>query len=81
MDIYKAIEELRTEKRRLDRAIEALEKNIGQAEARPERRAWNAGARRAASERMRQYWLQRKEGGSKSASSAHNVSPPSTERD
>jgi hypothetical protein len=60
MDIYKAILELRVEKRRLDRAIAALEQ--GEAGGSPTgRRTWNAEARRAAAERMKKYWEQRKQ--------------------
>jgi hypothetical protein len=61
MDINKAILELRAEKKRLDRAISALEQGEGLAEARTGRRSWNADARRAAAERMRKYWEQRKQ--------------------
>lgn len=77
MDIYKAILELQAEKKRLDRVIEALERGSepnGTSAA--GRRAWNAEARRAAAERMKKYWAQRK-----AESSNHNVSPPSTESD
>ena len=86
MDIYKAIEELRAEKGRLDRAIAALEEDSG-AGAPSERRAWNADARKAAAERMKKYWARRKrEAGSTAAVGAgnggsgdHNVNPPSTD--
>jgi hypothetical protein len=60
MDIYKAILELRAEKKRLDRAIAALEQGDG-AVAPTGRRTWNAEARRAAAERMKKYWEQRKQ--------------------
>jgi len=80
MDIYKAIQELRSEKRRLDRAIAALEQGSGAPEERPKRRAWNAGARRAAGERMKKYWEQRKqEQEAKAASAGYSVNPPSTD--
>ena len=59
MDIYKAILELKTEKRRLDRAIAALEQGEGGGSP-SGRRTWNAEARRAAAERMKKYWEQRK---------------------
>jgi len=61
MDINKAILELRAEKKRLDRAISALEQGEGAAEPRTGRRSWNADARRAAAERMKKYWEQRKQ--------------------
>jgi hypothetical protein len=61
MDIYKAILELREEKKRLDRAIAALEQGGAPGEDRPRRRSWNAEARRAAADRMRKYWEKRKQ--------------------
>jgi hypothetical protein len=79
MDIYKAIQELRNEKKRLDRAIEALEQGDGASEERPKRRAWNAGARRAAGERMKKYWEQRKQQKANAALDGYNVNPPSTD--
>ena len=60
MDIYKAILELRAEKKRLDRAIAVLEQGDG-AGLPAGRRTWNADARRAAAERMKKYWEQRKQ--------------------
>jgi hypothetical protein len=60
MDIYKAILELKAEKRRLDRAIAALEQGDGSGLERRGRRTWNAEARRAAAERMKKYWEQRR---------------------
>lgn len=63
MDINKAILELRAEKKRLDRAISALEQGEGAAEPRTGRRSWNADARRAAAERMKKYWEQRRQQG------------------
>ena len=61
MDIYKAILELKAERSRLDRAIAALEK-MGLADAAPRsRRSWSAEARRAAAERMKKHWEQRKQ--------------------
>ena len=59
MDIYKAILELKAEKKRLDRAIAALEQGDGGVVS-SGRRTWNADARRAAAERMKKYWEQRK---------------------
>ena len=80
MDIYKAIQELRAEKERLDRAIAALEEKKKMTGAKPGRKSWNADARRAAAERMRKYWEQRKHPpAGKSASASHNVSPPSAD--
>jgi hypothetical protein len=60
MDIYKAILELKAEKKRLDRAISALEQGEGAGVAPTGRRTWNADARRAAAERMKKYWERRK---------------------
>ena len=60
MDIYKAILELKTEKKRFDRAIAALELGDGAGALHTGRRTWNAEARRAAAERMKKYWEQRK---------------------
>jgi len=81
MDLYKAIQELRVEKMRLDRAIAALEKGVGSSDVHSERRAWNAEARRAAAERMKKYWTQRKQAAAKSTPAGYNVSPPSTVND
>jgi hypothetical protein len=81
MDIYKAIQELRNERDRLDRAIEALENGVDNSEAPPKRRAWNSGARRAAAERMKKYWEQRKQQKAKAAGESYNVNPPSTDSD
>ena len=78
MDIYKAIAQLREEKRRLDLAIERLEENGRSNGDRPRRRAWNSGARRAAAERMRKYWEQRKQAKA-AAATAQSVRPPSTD--
>ena len=50
MDIYKAILELKAEKKRLDRAIAALEQDEGAGAAHTGRRTWNAEARRAAAD-------------------------------
>jgi hypothetical protein len=79
MDIYKAIQELRNEKSRLDRAIAALEQGSGAPAERPKRRTWNAGARQAAGERMKKYWEQRKLEKAAAASAAYSVNPPSTD--
>lgn len=82
MDLYKAIQELREEKMRLDRAIAALEKGVGSNDAHSERRAWNAEARRAAAERMKKYWaLRKQQAQAKSVPAGYNVSPPSTVSD
>jgi hypothetical protein len=81
MDIYKAIEELKAERSRLDRAIAALEGGR-EASAVSERRAWDAGARKAAAERMKKYWERRKrEARSNGGSGGQSVKPPSTESD
>jgi len=74
MDIYKAILELREEKRRLDRAIAALEQGASAKTEKPRRRSWNSEARRAAASRMRKYWEQRRE-----QAQGYKVNPPSTE--
>ena len=80
MDIYKAILELKAERSRIDRAIAALEEK-GKAEDTPRRgrgrRSWNADARRAAAERMKKYWEQRRQ--KAAASEPQSASPPSTE--
>lgn len=61
MDIYKAIQELKAERNRIDRAIAALEAK-GKAEAAPRgRRSWNAEARRAAAVRMKKHWEERRQ--------------------
>jgi len=76
MDIYKAILELREEKKRLDRAISVLENGTPT----PRRRSWNSSARHAAAERMKKYWEQRKQQPALNGSAkAHSVKPPSTE--
>jgi hypothetical protein len=81
MDIYKAILELKEEKSRLDRAIAALEKQEGGSPARG-RRSWSGEARRAAAERMKKYWEQRRQqSNGNPAADSYNVSPPSTESD
>lgn len=59
MDIYKAIEELRAEKERLDQAIAALESTL-EAKGTGQGRVWSSNARRAAAERMRKYWAKRR---------------------
>jgi hypothetical protein len=59
MDIYKAIEELRAEKQRLDQAIAALESTL-EAKEKGQGRVWSSSARRAAADRMRKYWEQRR---------------------
>jgi hypothetical protein len=80
MDIYRAIEELKAEKRRLDRAIAALKQGADSDPPRRRRRAWNADARRAAAARMKKYWEHRKQQSERDgASEDHNVSPPSTD--
>ena len=80
MDIYKAILELREEKRRLDRAIAALEQGDPSSAGRPRRRSWNAGARRAAAARMKKYWEQRKQQiASNGGPGSYSVNPPSTD--
>jgi len=83
MDIYKAIDELKNEKKRLDRAIEALEAGKGAPEERSgRRRTWNSDARSAAAERMKKYWAQRRQQNAvKAAAASYNVSPPSTKSD
>ena len=66
MDIYKAILELKAEKQRLDRAIAALEQQ-DDGPSPQGRRSWNSDARRAAAERMKKYWADRKLAADKSA--------------
>ena len=61
MDIYKAILELKAELNRIDRAIAALEQT-GRTDAKLQgRHSWNAEARRAAAERMKKLWEQRRQ--------------------
>jgi len=69
MDIYKAIAQLRAEKRRLDRAIAALEARDAATDGRPRSRSWSADARSAAAERMRKYWEQRKQSDARNGAS------------
>jgi len=81
MDIYKAILELREEKKRLDRAIAALEQNGLAGAAERSRRTWNSDARRAAAERMKKYWeLRKQQSGLNGADRSHSVKPPSTDK-
>lgn len=58
MDIIKAIRELQAEKKRLDQAIEALERSAN--DSKPTGRVWSGAARKAAAERMKKYWEQRR---------------------
>ncbi len=69
MDIYKALEQLKAEKKRLDAAIAALEQSIGTDHDRSGGRVWNADARRRAAERMRKYWETRRSSKSAGAGS------------
>jgi septal ring factor EnvC (AmiA/AmiB activator) len=62
MDIYKALEQLKAEKKRLDAAIAALEQSAGTDREPGRGRVWNADARRRAAERMRKYWEKRRSG-------------------
>ena len=69
MDIHKAIEYLKAEKKRLDLAIAALEGSRGrdeEAPGRPGRKIWNGDARRAAAERMRKYWEEKRKASAES---------------
>ncbi|MBK9166091.1 MAG: hypothetical protein IPM24_01360 [Bryobacterales bacterium] len=59
MDLDRAIRELTEEKKRLDKAIAALERRTGEGPA-ARKRAWSGAARKAAAERMRQYWAARR---------------------
>ncbi|MFN0172295.1 MAG: hypothetical protein ACKV22_38320 [Bryobacteraceae bacterium] len=61
MDLYKAIVELRAEKKRLDDAIEALERSLAGGGGK-RGRVWDSSSRRAAAERMRSYWEKRRTG-------------------
>lgn len=64
MDLYRAIEELYEEKRRVEQAIAALE-NHGSITSAPARRrgrkSMNEEERKQVSERMRKYWDSRRE--------------------
>ena len=80
MDIYKAILDLREEKKRLDRAIAVLEQNGSPGAGRTRRRAWDSSARHAAAIRMKKYWELRKQASSlNGAAQSHSVKPPSTD--
>ena len=70
MDIYKALEQLKAEKKRLDAAIAALEQSAGPGGDKSGGRVWNADARRRAAERMRKYWEKRRGGKSGGVGSA-----------
>lgn len=59
MDIIKVIQELHTEKKRLDDAIAALERAAEGKEPKSGR-VWSSNSRRAAAERMRKYWEKRR---------------------
>jgi hypothetical protein len=58
MDVLKAIGELRAEKARLDAAIARLERMKREDQGKP--RVWDGESRRAAADRMRKYWADRK---------------------
>jgi hypothetical protein len=64
MDLYRAIEDLYEEKRRIEQAIAALE-NRGAGAPAPTRRrgrkSMNDEERKQVSERMRRYWESRRE--------------------
>ena len=79
MDIYKAILDLREEKKRLDRAIAALEQNSSTGAGRTRRRAWDSSARNAAAVRMKKYWDLRKQKSNLNGAVPHSVKPPSTD--
>jgi len=80
MDIYKAIVELREEKKRLDRAIAALEQNGSPGAGQTRHRAWDSSARQAAAARMKKYWDLRKQASHlNGADQSHSVKPPSTD--
>ena len=77
MDLYKAIQELHKEKKRLDGAIEALEIIVAAKRAAPEtsepkrrgRKSMSRHERLKVSERMRNYWAARR---TKRAADARN---------
>jgi hypothetical protein len=80
MDLYKAIAELRAEKKRVDDAIEALERSLAGG-AGKRGRVWDSSSRRAAAARMRSYWEKRRTGapggdGEPSDSSGTQTDPP-----
>ena len=67
MDIYKAIQDLHEEKRRLDRVIESLESVIRKGDSsvrapskRRGRKNMSEEERRIVSERMKKYWVMRR---------------------
>lgn len=64
MDLYRAIEELYEEKRRIEQAIAALERQEpapAKAAGRRGRKSMAAEERKQVSERMRRYWESRRE--------------------
>jgi hypothetical protein len=64
MDLYRAIEELYEEKRRIEQAIAALERQgpaSAKAAGRRGRKSMDEEERRRVSERMRKYWESRRE--------------------
>jgi hypothetical protein len=79
MDLYRAIRDLREEKKRLDALIAHLEGS--QQPARRGRKGMNRGERRAASERMKEYWARRKaenQAGAETEEAPCPVAGPST---
>ena len=65
MDLYRAIEELYEEKRRIEQAIAALKRQgpaPAKAAGRRGRKSMAEEERRQVSERMRKYWESRREG-------------------
>ena len=75
MDLYRLIDELLAEKRRLDELIAYLE-GAGESKKRG-RKGMSRDERRAVSERMRDYWARRKASPKEAASAAGAGADPS----
>ncbi len=76
VDLFKAIEYLRDEKKRLDQLIESIERlGVGgvAVAAGPGRRKMSFAQRREASARMRKYWAARRQQKSASAQPVSEV--------
>lgn len=74
MDLYKAIQDLYTEKEKLERVIASLEElqrsagalpSLPKAARRRGRKSMNAKERQEVSARMKKYWESRRQGGEK----------------
>lgn len=80
MDLFKAIRELREERKRLDRIIAFLEKGLAEEKKKPApkrrgRKSMGAEERKIVSERMKKYWEQRR-GVQSGRKSSESEDPP-----